>query len=788
MHGPRLMLALAVALLASAARAADSASWPRPYVQDGNQLLVYQPQLETWANRLNFAGSVAVIVTPKDGKASGGVLKITAQADTDAHQRTVVLSNIQITEAHFSAAAPPAATEAGPEGQAGADAAQAEAVAKALFPKNGLSLSLDYLLAALAQSGQSATSVQLNTTPPKVFLAEQPSRLVLFEGAPSFAPVQGTPVEHAINTNWTLLRATNAPGYYLLDSTGWLTSEALASGVWQYTSQLPDAFSQLPNTKDWQDVTSHIPAPPTEGQPPLQVYVSTTPAELIVMVGEPQYTRIAGTGLFSIENTDSLVFWDGYAKAFYYLVAGRWFRAPALDGPWVYATRDLPADLANVPPDGPLAAILASVPNTMEAREAALQAQIPRLASASRKDTRATVAYDGAPQFAPIDGTALSYAVNTGNDVIRVGDGYYLCEKGVWFTSASPSGPWAVATAVPDQIYAIPPTSPVYNVTYVRVYQVTDDAVVDGYTDGYLGEYVADGVVTWGTGYYYPPYVAVGAVPYYYPRPYTYGCDAFYNPLNGTFHRAGYGYGPYGGIGAGAVYNPYTGTYARGVTAYGPYEAGTAVQAYNPRTGTYAAGYGRSNPYASWEQGVVYGDGRWGREAAYSNDRGTVAGVQTSSGAAAVGVTNGDRSAAVVRAPDGDVYAGSDGHLYRHTGDGWQRYDGGREVAGAQRDSASQPEAHAAAPRGPEVVYGSPAGAGMGGAARDGLGSPVGVREGMPGGGWSPELTRGLDQSYAARQRAMQMDRRYAGWGGGGFDRFGGGRYAGIGRGGGGRR
>ncbi len=766
MRGPRLMLALALVLYVSEALAADSGSWPRPFVQDGNQLLVYQPQLEGWANRVTFEGSVAVVVTPKGGKSAAGVLKIKAQTDTDPQQRTVVLSNIQITQAQFSAAAPP-------------DAAQAETLAKALFPKDRLSLSLDYLLAALAQSGQSATSVQLNTTPPKVFLAGQPSRLVLFEGAPSFAPVQGTPVEHAINTNWPLLRATDAAGYYLLDSTGWLTSAALESGVWQYTSQLPAAFSTLPDTKDWQDVTSHIPAPPTEGQPPLQVYVSTTPAELIVMVGEPQYKPIPGTGIFYVENTDSLLFWDGYAKAFYYLVAGRWFRAPALDGPWVYATRDLPADFAKIPPDGPLAAVLASVPSTTEAREAALQAQIPRLAAASRKNTKATVAYDGAPQFAPIEGTALSYAVNTANDVIRVGDVYYLCENGVWFTSDSPSGPWTVATSVPDQIYAIPSSSPVYNVTYVTVYQVADDSVVDGYTDGYLGEYVADGVVTWGTGYYYPPYVAVGAVPYYYPRPYTYGCDAFYNPLNGTFHRAGYGYGPYGGIGAGVVYNPYTGTYARGVTAYGPYETGAAVQAYNPRTGTYAAGYGRSNPYASWEQGVVYGNGRSARGAAYSSERGTVAGVQTSGGAEAVAATSGDRSAAVVRTPDGDVYAGRDGHLYEHTGDGWRRYDAGRDVAPAERERAAE-----AAPRGPEVVYGAPAGRDVGAPAS--LGRPVGVGEGVPG--WNPELAGGLNQAYAARQRAMQIDRRYADWGDRRFGGFGGGRYAGVSRGGFGRR
>jgi hypothetical protein len=743
------MLAAAVLALSTAASAVD-APWPRRFAQDGNQLLVNQPQLDAWPNRVTFTGRVAVVVTPKDGTPTSGTLRISAQTDTDKQQRTVALSNIQITDAHFVAADPQTA-------------AQADALAKGLLPKDGLSLSLDYLLASLAGSGESVASVQLDTTPPKVFLSAQPTRLVLFDGPPSFAPVSGTNLQYAVNTNWPLFRTSDAPGYYLLDSSGWLVTNGLESGVWQYTDQLPDSFSQLPDTGAWQDVRKSIPAPSVAGQPPLAVDVSTTPAELIVMVGEPQYQRIPGTGIFAVTNTDSLVFWDGYAKNFYYLVAGRWFRAPALDGPWVFATRDLPADFANIPPDGPLAAVLASVPNTTEAREAAFEAQIPRLAVVSRKNAAASATYAGDPQFAPIAGTSLSYAVNTANDVIRVGDAYYLCKNGVWFTSASPSGPWTVAASVPDQIYAIPPSSPVYNVTYVKIYQVADDSVVDGYTDGYLGEYVADGVVSWGTGYYYPPYVAVGAVPYYYARPYTYGCDAFYNPLTGTFHRAGYGYGPYGGIGAGAVYDPSTGAYARGAAAYGPYEAGAVGQAYNPRTGTSAAGYVRSNPYASWEQGVVDRGGQWAREGAYSNDRGTVAGVQTSRGGEAVAASDGDRSAAVVRAPDGDVYAGSDGNLYRHTDDGWQRYGTGGDGAPQERMPEEAP-VHSEAPKQAEV----PAGGGWG----------------VPAGGGDPAISRGLNQDYAARQRPWQLQERAGGWSGSDFRGLGGGRFGAAGGGG----
>ena len=87
----------------------------------------------------------------------------------------------------------------------------------------------------------------------------------------------------------------------------------------------------------------------------------------------------------------------------------------------------------------------------------------------------------------------------------------------------NPLGPWRVADAVPEAIYTIPPTSPLHYVTYVRVYSSTPDEVVVGYTPGYMGLAVDPaGVVVYGTGYYYPPYVG-GDYWYGYPATYGYG-------------------------------------------------------------------------------------------------------------------------------------------------------------------------------------------------------------------------------------------------------------------------
>src|SRR5262245_58260262 len=69
----RFLLALAALLVATRSFADDAApSWPQTFTQDGNTLLIYVPQLDTWANRLDFTGRVAATVTPAGGTATSG--------------------------------------------------------------------------------------------------------------------------------------------------------------------------------------------------------------------------------------------------------------------------------------------------------------------------------------------------------------------------------------------------------------------------------------------------------------------------------------------------------------------------------------------------------------------------------------------------------------------------------------------------------------------------------------------------------------------------------------------
>ena len=234
--------------------------------------------------------------------------------------------------------------------------------------------------------------------------------------------------------------------------------------------------------------------------------------------------------------------------------------------------------------------------------------EIPQTATISRSAATLTVTYEGDPVFQPIAGTNMTYAVNTTTPVIYVpGNTYYAVNNGVWFMSANATGPWSVAVTVPPAIYTIPPSSPLHYVTYVQVYGYTPSVVYVGYTPGYYGTVVSsDGVVVYGTGYYYPPYIGPTV---WVPAPYTYGVGAGFawsatagwalgfgmgmaigswcSPWWGPVGYWGWGYGApawgWGGWGGAAAAN----VYGRwGNTAY----AGTRAAWANPWTGNVGTG------------------------------------------------------------------------------------------------------------------------------------------------------------------------------------------------------
>lgn len=665
-----LTLALALFAILPIRAATLDPGWPREIVHDDATIIYYQPQIDDWRDFKALTGRMAISITPRGGKPQVGVVTMQTHTDVDIDSRTALLSSPQIISTSF------------PDVDQATSQKLDQLVRKFLNPQASLTLSVDRLVASV-ENKNTAPVAEVKNDPPAIFVSYGPAVLLFVDSEPTLAPIQNSDLSFVVNANWPLFADNTSHQYFLFTGQSWMTSTDLKSG-WAETKTLPANMSKVPADPTWSDLKPYI--PPSKGQKTKApgVFFSNLPAELIVFDGQPVYATIPGTELVFAKNTDSDVFVFSPTKTFYYLTGGRWFSAPAPSGPWTFATNQLPPDFTKISHDSVAARVLSSVPGTPEAADAVLLAQIPTTVEVNPTEAASAVqvSYSGEPEFQPIQGTALSYATNTPDKVIKVDNRYYVCTKGVWFDSSSPAGPWQTTTSVPQVIYTIPPSSPVYNVTYVTQQVTPSGSVQASYTAGYVGMFIAGAVVgailTQGNGYYYPPYIAVGPgrYPVYYPRPMPYGYHT-YNPYTGAGGVRRGVYGPNGSAQWGASYNPSTGTYARGATASGRYGSASVGQAYNPYTGAYAATRQGSNAYGQWGSSVVTKGNQWAATQHTTTAKGSVGTYQNSAGGKAIASNSANGRAAAGKTASGDVYAGRDGNVYKNTNGSWQKYDNG---------------------------------------------------------------------------------------------------------------
>jgi hypothetical protein len=692
----------------------SEANWPRTFTSGTDNFLVYQPQVEKWDGERISLYSAVELKTGKESAAKYGVVWFNARTEVDKINRLVTLDQVELTKVKFPVAAH--------------KEAELAALLQKRVPGATKTMSLDRLQASLEAAGEDVKGVEVKNDPPKVIITSMPSLLVLIDGAPQLREIQGTKLQRVINTRAVLLFENDKKTYYLRVQDWWLQAKDL-EGPWTYAKKLPDDMKKAEEYVVNQAAGQTLQTAQDSKQPSLKeagkkaeipvVYVEFGPAELIETKGDPVYKAIPGTGLEYVDNTNGNLF--RLAGEYYILISGRWFRGDSLQGPWMFVSgSELPADFAKTPLDNPKSTVLASVPGTPQAKEALIANAIPQTASITRSEAKLTVQYDGEATFVPIEGTSMTYAKNTSAPVIKVSDNNYYCvEAGVWFKGPTPQGPWRVADSVPAEIYDIPPSSPLYYVTYVKVYGSTPEVVYAGYTPGYYGTVVSASTTTvvYGTGWYYPPYIGPTV---WYGWPYTYGVGAgftyttdsgwsfgfgygygyypWYYPWWGPMGYYGYGWYPYYGWGAwggAAVANVYgvwgNTAYSRTGAAWanpytGNYGAATRGSYYNTQTGrTTVAGRGtNTNIYTGNTAGYRGG-------ATYNPNTGIVAGggagyagnIYSGQGTAGRGgFAYNTNTNSGVAAGKNNVYAGKDGTVYRYnrqsgdwssnSGNGWQ--------------------------------------------------------------------------------------------------------------------
>jgi hypothetical protein len=706
--------------------------WPREAEFEEEKLLMYQPQVEGWHDDQIQLYAALSAQSNNDQTLNYGVVWFTGRTEVDKVNRRVTLDNFQITKLTFPALE---SKESG----------YRELLTARLRGKSRV-IALDRLEAALAALEAQESQMKgwpVSNDPPLVILATKPTILVVVDGPPKFRDIGGTSLQKVLNSQAFILFDAKQATYYLNVMDGWLRAPAL-DGPWSFVSKIPEDMKEI--TKGLQErqqektpkgsSTPSLKKASKEGKIPA-IYVGLVPTELLVTDGLPQFEAIFESKLEYVKNTTANIFRDPASRNYYILLAGRWFESKSLEnGPWQFVSgTELPAGFAKIPESSPKAGVLASVPGTIPSQEALIANSIPQTATITRDQAQCDVKYDGKPEFKEIEGTALSYAVNTATPVIRVDDhNFYAVENAVWFVGSSPTGPWQVATTVPDAIYAIPTSSRLHYITYVKVYRSTPEVVYVGYTPGYYGTIVSSTTTTvvYGTGYYYPPYV--GTI--WYGAPYTYGVGVATTWNSGTGwsltigigYNSGYGYpyyypwwGPWGYYGSccwgpawGYGYGGFASTnvYGRwGNTAYQHTQAAWA----NPFTGNYGAG--ARTTFQNTQRGTVGVAGRGTntniytgntyagrRAAAYDPKTGVVAAggaryagnIYSGQGVAGRGGIAYDTDiGAGVAASGNNIYAGRDGNVYRYdrqtdnwsqnSGSGWHSVD--RPQSSLQRQS-----------------------------------------------------------------------------------------------------
>lgn len=666
-------------------------SWPHTITTPNASVVVYQPQAIAWPNHEKLTARAALAITPQGEKTPiVGTVEIALTTRVDSATGDVVLSDPQLLTTHF----PSLDTARAAQLEESLKAALASGIQTKHVPLNTVLLSLE--------EHDAPPAAPLATEPPVIFHSNAPASLVVFDGDPVLVPVGKSGLSVAVNTNWNVF--TDGQNWYLLNNGLWLAAPAYA-GPYKPITTLPPAFKALAADKSFADVRKAIPPKPGKPAAVPAIFVSTKPAEIVVTQGQPQLAAVTGTSLQVVRNTNSILFFDPGSGRFFLLVSGRWFASQGLDGPWSFATDKLPPDFALISPGSPEGKVLAAVPGTAQAELAVQQAQVPRHATLKKSGARLEVVYAGPPQFKPIPGTPLTYAVNTSFEVIGAEGRFYVCYQGAWFVGNTPNGPWALAATVPAVIYTIPPSSPLYNVTFVKVYAATPTTVTYGYTAGYTMSFVSAGVVVYGTGYYYPPVVIAGPVPIYYAAPYSYAGSVWYNSSYGTWNGGGTIYGPYndatyrtyynsstgatgaggaiygpnGGAGAVSYYNPSNGSYAHGSAAWNSSGGSANANYYNARTGISGSTNQNWDAYSRWGSSTFSGPTQTVNTRSQSNAQGSAGAFQSSTGAEGAGYRNAvtGNSGGAVKTQNGDVYAGHDGNAYQHTDSGWSKWENG---------------------------------------------------------------------------------------------------------------
>lgn len=405
---------------------------------------------------------------------------------------------------------------------------------------------------------------------------------------------------------------------------------------------------------------------------PPPILVSTQPAVLVIIDGEPIFLDIEGTDLQKVVNTNWDLFLNKKDSRYYLRDDKVWLSAKDLTRAWTPLTK-LPKDFSRLPATDQYKEIKNSVAEPPKPA-------VVKLVLVVHKPSE-LILINGEPSFETVEGTRLMWVTNSESDLFldAATRQYYFLTSGRWFqASALKSGEWTSATtSLPNDFTKIPLDHPRAHVlAAVPGTRQADEAVVAASIPQtatihrksvkakveYIGEPNFDAIPGAGVSYatntpndvfrfedrYYlclegvwlvaasahGPWEAADKIPqeiYSIPPSSPKYNVTYVSVYESTPETVTYGYtAGYTGVyvdygvamwGTGYYYPPY---YAYGYYPYPvywpcPYYTYGASAWYNPATGVYGRGSAVYGPYGGYARGAAYNpaNGRyaWGHSA-----------------------------------------------------------------------------------------------------------------------------------------------------------------------------
>ncbi|MEZ5989714.1 MAG: hypothetical protein R3F30_11435 [Planctomycetota bacterium] len=452
--------------------------------EQGAELVLLQPQAESWTDHRTIEARMALAYKPVGAdRYELGALRFKAATSVDFDEHMVLLDVPEVLETTFPAISPGRADVLG------------KAVAR-LFPRQRAAVPLERVLASLDKELASSAEAVLNPVP-RLIVATEPTICVRVRGKPQLEPVAGASCAFVRNTDAALFRIAGKHWYLQFDAS-WLEAESL-EGPWTQVERFPDPLRELPRRHPrWAYLAKTVPGKKLDLVPAIQVIEDD--AELLQFFGKPRWEAVPGTKVEFVANTENDVLRVRNDPRKWLLIGGRWFVAEDWTGEWSFATDELPEEFRAIPEDHYMARVLASVPGTEAARQAVLEARIPRLVRIEKAKASASFSAVGEAVFEAIPDTDLSWCTNTCQELLERGGRYWLCERGAWFTAGAVAGPYELATETPEGLDKIPVGHPMRRLAAVKVHAVDDTYVVAGYDAGYVDLHVDRGVLVKGDG------------------------------------------------------------------------------------------------------------------------------------------------------------------------------------------------------------------------------------------------------------------------------------------------